>query len=390
VNGSTLSASELLRYSRQLALPELGAEGQAKLAQARVLIVGAGGLGSPAALYLAAAGVGTLGLVDFDRVDLPNLHRQLLYHEGDVGQLKVEVARGRLREVNPWVQVEAHPVALTSSNAMDLVPEYHLVIDGTDNFGTRYLVNDACVLTGIPNVYASVLRFAGQVAVLAHPDGPCYRCLYPAPPPPGTVPSCAEAGVLGVLPGLIGMLQAIEAIKLVVGTGNSLVGRLLLVDALSMRFREMRVPRNPSCVACGTRTLRQLIDYDAFCGASAATAVTASLTAPPGARSAGPEVDPLTLLQWRAERAVVVLDVREPWEWEVGHVAGAQLVPLGSLAAALDSLDPDSPTVVYCHHGARGQAAVALLVSRGFRNVWNLSGGIDRFSREIDHALPRY
>ncbi|MGQ0647397.1 MAG: molybdopterin-synthase adenylyltransferase MoeB [Gemmatimonadaceae bacterium] len=397
MDAASLSQSELLRYSRQLALPELGVDGQRQLARGKVLIVGAGGLGSPAAMYLAAVGVGTLGLVDFDTVDIANLHRQLLYRTDDIGQLKVEVARRQLHRVNPHVDLVTYPVRMTAANAMQIIRPFDVVVDGTDNFSTRYLVNDACVLGNTPNVYASVLRFAGQVSILAHPAGPCYRCLYPEPPPPATVPSCAEAGVLGVLPGLLGMLQAIEAIKLLTGIGNNLVGRLLLVDAMGMRFREMRIPRNSRCVACGTGELRELIDYDAFCGVTtggpslARPDMSPPIAPPPLAIGEVGEVDPQQLEAWRSSgRDLAVVDVRESWEWAIGRIPGASHIPLGTLARGAASMDPAVPIVLYCHHGARSLSAAEWLAGQGFAHVWNLTGGIDRYSREVDPAIPRY
>lgn len=377
----SLSPAEIARYARQLALPEVGVEGQERLKRARVVVIGAGGLGSPVAAYLAATGIGTIGIVDCDAVDLSNLHRQLLFATTDIGRRKVAAAAERLRALNPNVQVIPFDVKLTRENALEVLRNFDLVVDGTDNFRTRYLVNDACVLLGIPNVYASVLRFDGQVTVLAAPNGPCYRCLYPTPPPPGSVPSCAEAGVLSMLPGLIGMLQATEAVKLVLGKGDSLIGRLLLVDALSALFTSISVRKDPQCVACGTRELRELADYDEFC---------ASRSAPVD----GGEVLQVTareLDRWREERRPLsLLDVREQWEWDVGHIAGATLIPLSQLPRSTAKLDRATPTVVYCHHGTRSHAAAEHLMSLGFHRVYNLVGGIERWSAEVDPTIQRY
>jgi adenylyltransferase/sulfurtransferase len=375
----SLSPAEIARYARQLALPEVGIEGQERLKSARVVVIGAGGLGSPVAAYLAATGVGTIGIVDCDAVDLSNLHRQLLFATTDIGRRKVAAAAERLRALNPNVQVTPFDVELTRENALEVLRNFDLVVDGTDNFRTRYLVNDACVLLGIPNVYASVLRFDGQVTVLAAPNGPCYRCLYPAPPPPGSVPSCAEAGVLSMLPGLIGMLQATEAMKVLLDKGEPLIGRLLLVDALSALFTSIAVRKDPQCVACGTRELRELADYDEFCSPRSAV---------------GGEVRQITareLDRWRDERRPLsLLDVREKWEWDVGHIAGATLIPLSQLPRSTAKLDRSTATVVYCHHGTRSHAAAEHLISLGFHRVYNLVGGIERWSLEVDPTIQRY
>jgi sulfur-carrier protein adenylyltransferase/sulfurtransferase len=371
-----LDRGELLRYGRHLLLAEVGLEGQQRLKAARVLLVGAGGLGSPAALYLAAAGVGTLGIVDFDRVDLSNLQRQLLHGTGDVGRPKIDSATDRLREVNPHVSVEPYDVRLSSANALDIIARYDLVLDGTDNFATRYLVNDACVLLGKPNVYGSIFRFDGQASVFCTADGPCYRCLYPEPPPPGLVPSCAEGGVLGVLPGLIGTLQATEAIKLILGVGDTLAGRLLLVDALGARFRTVKVRRDPACPACGTRELQSLVDYDAFCG---------------GAEPSVPEVSPReAAARLNRDARALLLDVREPHEHAIARVPGARLVPLGMLDDALPSLDPSRPIYVVCKGGTRSARAVRQLLAAGFSDVWNVQGGILQWSDEIDPSIAKY
>ncbi len=377
----SLSPAEIARYARQVALPEVGIEGQERLKRAKVAVIGTGGLGSPVAAYLAATGIGTIGIVDCDAVDLSNLHRQLLFATTDIGRRKVAAAAERLRAINPNVQVIPFDVELTRENALEVLRNFDLVVDGTDNFRTRYLVNDACVLLGIPNVYASVLRFDGQVTVLAVPNGPCYRCLYPTPPPPGSVPSCAEAGVLSMLPGLIGMLQATEAVKIVLDKGDSLVGRLLLVDALSARFTTISVRKDARCVACGTRELRELVDYDEFC-------------APRHASVTGGEVLEITareLGRWREDRRPLsLLDVREPWEWDVGHIAGATLIPLSQLPRSAATLDRSTATVVYCHHGPRSHAAAEHLISLGFRRVYNLVGGIERWSTDVDPTIQRY
>ena len=376
-----LSPAELQRYARHLSLPGVGLDGQRRLKRARVLIVGAGGLGSPAALYLAAAGVGQLGVVDFDAVDVSNLQRQILHGTGDVGRRKTASARDRLYDVNPHVRVETYDERLTARTALDVIREYDVVVDGTDNFATRYLTNDACVILGRPNVYASVFRFEGQASVFATPDGPCYRCLFPEPPPAGSVPSCAEGGVLGVLPGVLGAIQATEAIKLITGVGESLAGRLLLVDAARMDFRTVRLQRDPQCPACGTREITELVDYDALCGA-----------APTDEEERGVrEITPRELAAKLARgEAFDLLDVREPHEFQLARIPGARLVPLGAFALAVPSLDPKREVVVHCHHGVRSAAAAEYLQAQGFRRVWNLAGGIDRWSEEVDPAVPRY
>jgi adenylyltransferase/sulfurtransferase len=378
----TLEREELLRYGRHLLLPEVAIDGQRKLKAARVLIVGAGGLGSPAALYLAAAGIGTLGLVDFDIVELTNLQRQLLHGTRDVGRSKVDSARDRLHDTNPNVRLELHATRLTAANALTIFGDYDIVLDGTDNFATRYLVNDACVLLGKPNVYGSIFRFDGQASVFATDDGPCYRCLYPEPPPPGLVPSCAEGGVLGVLPGLVGTVQATEAIKLILGIGTPLIGRLLLVNALDAEFRSVNVRRDPSCPACGTRELRELVDYDQFCATSGG--IGAGL-------DAVPQIEPRELAIRRASgEAIQLIDVREPHEWEIGHIDGARLIPLHRVQAAIPGIDTTSPIAVYCKGGTRSALAVRDLLDAGFRQVWSVSGGILRWGREVDPDLPQY
>ena len=384
-----LSADELQRYQRHLVLPDVGEAGQQRLRNARVLLVGAGGLGSPAALYLAAAGVGHLGIVDADAVEISNLQRQVLHSTRDVGRPKVMSAADRLRDLNPHVEVATHQARLTSANAMELLRGHDVIVDGSDNFQTRYLVNDACVLLGIPNVYGSVIRFDGQAAVFGAPDGPCYRCLFREPPPAGLAPNCAEGGVFGVLPGIVGAVQATETIKLVTKIGEPLIGRLLLVDALRMRFRTIEVARDPECPACGTREITTLMDYDAFCGVEAAAALPVG--ASDEAWVAGADVSPAQVVARLASGArVSLLDVREPYEWGIARLPEARLVPLNSLPKALASLDRDADLVVYCHHGSRSAAAVAWLHDQGFSRVSNLAGGIDRWSLEVDPSLRRY
>jgi molybdopterin/thiamine biosynthesis adenylyltransferase/rhodanese-related sulfurtransferase len=375
-----LSSAEVFRYSRHLILPEVGLEGQEKLKAARVLLVGAGGLGSPVALYLAAAGVGHLGIVDFDVVDETNLQRQVLHGTRDVGRPKLQSARDRIADLNPHVEVTPYEVRLTSANALEILRGYDVVIDGTDNFATRYLTNDACVLLGIPNVYGSIFRFEGQVSVFATSHGPCYRCLFREPPPPGLVPSCAEGGVLGVLPGTIGTLQATEAIKVLLGIGEPLVGRLLLYDALSAVIRTVNVRKDPRCPACGTREIRSLIDYDAFCGVAADPA-----------DDAVPEITPVELaVRLRNGEALDLLDVREVGEWQVARIEQARLVPLATLPSIFHSLDPERDVVVHCKGGGRSARAVRQLRAAGFRRVWNLVGGIQRWSQDVDPSVPRY
>jgi adenylyltransferase/sulfurtransferase len=378
-----LTAHELLRYSRHLILPNVELAGQRRLKAARILIVGAGGLGSPVALYLAAAGVGTLGLVDFDVVDVTNLQRQLLHGSDDVGRAKLDSARDRLRKVNPHVHVETYDTRLTSANALEILRDYDLVVDGTDNFATRYLTNDACVLLGKPNVYGSIFRFEGQASVFATADGPCYRCLFPEPPPPGLVPSCAEGGVLGVLPGMIGTIQAAEALKLALGIGSSLAGRLLLVDALTMEFRAVKLRKDPACPACGTRTITELIDYDEFCGMPGGVA--------PHDDDDVVEITPVELAQRMRDGADIdLIDVREPGEWQIAHLPGARLVPLGTLAESLATLDSARETVVMCRSGQRSANAARQLQAAGFRKVRSLAGGLLRWSDDVDPTVPRY
>jgi len=382
-SAESLAPEELVRYSRHIGLDEVGEDGQRRLKRASVLIVGAGGLGSPAALYLAAAGVGRIGIVDYDTVDLTNLQRQLLHDTQGVGQRKTVSARARLGAVNPLVHVETIDAELSAANALDIVAEYDVVIDGTDNFRTRYLTNDACVLLGKPNVYGSVLRFEGQASVFATRDGPCYRCLFAEPPPPGLVPNCAEAGVLGVLPGLVGTIQATEALKIILGIGETLAGRLLLIDALRMSFRAIRLRRDPDCPACGTRKIQSLADYDEFCAPRS----------PATSQHAGniQELTPRDLAE-RVRRgdSIDLIDVREPYEWRIARIDGARLIPLGHIESAVAGIPRDRDVILYCHHGVRSRTAAELLVAQGFRRVWNLSGGIDRWSADVDPTVPTY
>jgi molybdopterin/thiamine biosynthesis adenylyltransferase/rhodanese-related sulfurtransferase len=377
-----LSTDEILRYSRHLILPEVALEGQQRLKASRVLLIGAGGLGSPLALYLAAAGVGTIGLVDFDVVDVTNLQRQIVHGTSDVGRPKLESARDRLKDMNPHVHVEGYETRLTSENALEIVRDYDIVIDGTDIFATRYLTNDACVILGKPNVYGSIYRFEGQSSVFATEDGPCYRCLYPEPPPPGLVPSCAEGGVLGVLPGLVGTIQATEGIKLLLGIGEPLIGRLLLIDALRMQFRTMKLRRNPDCPACGTHEIRELIDYDQFCG---------GIGDPLENQDGIPELTPaeLAVKQQRSDDFDLI-DVREPHEWSIARIPGARLVPMSVFTEKLSSFDSARDIVVHCKMGGRSAKAVRQLQAAGFKRVWNLAGGILRWSDDVDPTVPKY
>ncbi|MDA4133972.1 MAG: molybdopterin-synthase adenylyltransferase MoeB [Thaumarchaeota archaeon] len=375
----SLSGSELARYSRHLIMPEVGMEGQKSLKAASVLIVGAGGLGTPAAMYLAAAGVGRIGIVDFDVIEKSNLHRQVLYSEQDIGKSKAEVAKERLLQINPNVLIELHKVRLDSSNAMRILNDYDIILDGTDNFPTRYLVNDACVLLGKPNVYASIFRFDGQASVFYAKEGPCYRCLYADPPPPGTVPSCAEGGVLGVLPGIMGSIQAAEAIDLILGKGTPLIGRLLLFDALDMRFKELKLRKNPDCQICGANpTVTKLIDYEAFCGVKDEPQPEREIT--------------VTALKKILDHkgAVVLLDVREPFEYQISRIEGAKHIPLGQLPQRVNELDTADEIVVYCHTGMRSAQATRLLNGLGFKKAKNLKGGIAAWGREVDPSLRSY
>ncbi len=383
MTATELTPDELRRYARHLILPEVGREGQERLKAARILIVGAGGLGSPIGLYLAAAGVGTIGLVEFDTVDESNLQRQVLYGESDLGRPKLEAAVERLGDVNPHVTLEPHPRRLDSSNALGLFERYDVIVDGTDNFPTRYLVNDACVLTGKPNVYGSIFRFEGQVSVFWGARGPCYRCLFPEPPPPGAVPSCAEGGVLGVLPGVIGSLQANEAIKLALGAGEPLIGRLVLFDALRLHFRELRLKKNAECPVCSEQpTQTELIDYERFCGVDGKESVPAGDPL---------EVGPSELQKLLdGEGDVFLLDVRTPVERSIGAIDGSTLIPIQELVGRLGELDRDAEIVVYCHSGVRSKAALDYLRQQGFDRARHLTGGIDAWSVEVDPSIPRY
>ena len=382
---ASLTREEYRRYARHLVLPEVGLEGQLRLKSARVLCVGAGGLGSPLALYLAAAGVGTLGLVDFDVVDDSNLHRQILHGSQDVGRPKLESAAERIADVNPNVRVVPFETRLSSENALEIFEDFDVIADGTDNFPTRYLVNDACVFAKKVNIYGSIYRFEGQATVFDAQRGPCYRCLYPEPPPPGLVPSCAEGGVLGILPGLLGVIQATETVKLILGAGNPLIGRLLLVDALGMQFREVKLRKNPECPVCGPNpTVTRLIDYEQFCGVAASPAQERS-----GAGLAPLTVEELKQKQDRGDRFVLV-DVREPYEAAICDLEGSVKIPLGTLPECLDRLSPEDEIVVYCKVGGRSAQAVAFLQQAGFSRARNLAGGIDEWARRIDPTMPRY
>jgi sulfur-carrier protein adenylyltransferase/sulfurtransferase len=378
-----LSNEEIARYSRHLIMPEVALDGQKKLKQARVLTIGAGGLGSPLAMYLAAAGVGTIGVVDFDVVDESNLQRQIIHGTSDLGRPKLESAREKIEDINPNVRVETFGEPLSSENALDIFEDFDVIVDGTDNFPTRYLVNDASVLTGKPNVYGSIFRFEGQASVFWAEEGPCYRCLYPEPPPPGLVPSCAEGGVLGILPGAIGTIQATETVKLILGIGEPLIGRLLLYDALGMRFREMKLRKDPSCPVCGENpTVTELIDYQEFCGIPQANA-----------QAQTDEVPEITVEDLKAKldngESVSVLDVREPHEYEVANI-GARLIPLGELPERLIELDQNETLAVHCKTGGRSARAVKLLQEAGFQNAYNVKGGITAWSEEIDPSVPKY
>jgi adenylyltransferase/sulfurtransferase len=381
VAAAELTKDEVLRYSRHLIIPEVGVEGQLKLKQAKVLLVGAGGLGAPLGLYLTAAGVGRIGVVDFDVVDVTNLQRQVIHGTSDVGRKKLDSAADSMREINPAVQIDKYDVALTSENALDILKDYDLVIDGTDNFPTRYLVNDACVLLKKPNVYGSIFRFEGQATVFAYEGGPCYRCLYPEPPPPGLVPSCAEGGVLGILPGTIGLIQATEAVKLILGIGEPLVGRLLLYDALGMRFRELKLRRNPECPVCGDYpTVTKLIDYQQFCGVTPKeTPVDTS------------EIDAVELkAKMDRKDPFVLLDVREPHEFQICRIPGSVLIPLGDLPKRVGELDSSAEIVAHCKMGGRSAKAVEFLRQAGFKNVRNMKGGILAWSDKVDATVPKY
>ena len=379
---ATLTNDEILRYSRHLIMPEVGMQGQQKLKAAKVLCIGAGGLGSPLTLYLTAAGVGTLGIVDFDVVDYTNLQRQIIHTTDDVGRKKLDSAAEKLKAINPFLNLRTFETKLTSANALDLFREFDVVADGTDNFPTRYLVNDACVLTGKPNVYGSIFRFEGQASVFATEEGPCYRCLYPEPPPPGLVPSCAEGGVLGILPGLIGVIQATETIKLILGQGDSLAGRLLLVDALGMKFRELKLRKNPDCPVCGQhRTITKLIDYEEFCGIRGQDEPAADNIPSISVEDLKEKLD--------AKADIFVLDVREPHEYQICNLNG-YLIPLGDLPKRVNELDSSREIIAHCKMGGRSAKAVTFLRTSGFKKVYNLTGGITAWANKIDPKMPKY
>jgi sulfur-carrier protein adenylyltransferase/sulfurtransferase len=379
---AALTNDEILRYSRHLIMPEVGMEGQQKLKAARVLCIGAGGLGSPLALYLGAAGVGTLGIVDFDVVDYTNLQRQIIHTTADVGRKKLDSAAEKLKAINPFLNIRKFETRLSSENALELFREFDIIADGTDNFPTRYLVNDACVLTGKPNVYGSIFRFEGQASVFATKDGPCYRCLYSEPPPPGLVPSCAEGGVLGILPGLVGVIQATEVIKLILGKGDPLIGRLLLIDALGMKFRELKLRKNPDCPACGThRSITKLIDYNEFCGIRGEEKPV---------EAGVPEIQ-VEELKRRLDAGddLFVLDVREPHEYQICNING-HLIPLGDLPNRVHELDSSREIVAHCRSGVRSAKAVTFLQQAGFKKVHNLAGGILAWADRVDPRMPKY
>jgi molybdopterin/thiamine biosynthesis adenylyltransferase/rhodanese-related sulfurtransferase len=386
-----LSKDEILRYSRHLILPEVGMEGQVKLKNAKVLMVGAGGLGAPLGLYLAASGVGRIGIVDFDVVDFTNLQRQVIHGTKDVGKKKLDSAAESMQDINPYLQVDKYEVALSSENALEIIKDYDMVIDGTDNFPTRYLVNDACVLLKKPNVYGSIFRFEGQATIFAYPGGPCYRCLYPEPPPPGLVPSCAEGGVLGILPGIIGLVQATEAVKLILGAGEPLIGRLMLYDALAMRFRELKLRRNPECPACGdSPTITELIDYHQFCGVPHPSEAKEEAPPVPGFES-DTEIDVIAL-KARLDRGdkFQFIDVREPHEYQIAKIPGAKLIPLNDVPKRMGELDPNVEVIVHCKMGGRSGKAAEFLRSQGFKKVKNTLGGILAWSDKIDPSVPKY
>jgi adenylyltransferase/sulfurtransferase len=382
----TLSNDEILRYSRHLIMPEVGMEGQLKLKSAKVLMIGTGGLGAPLGLYLAAAGVGKIGIVDFDVVDSTNLQRQVIHGTRDIGRPKLDSAADRMHDVNPYVEIEKYEVRLTSENAIEMFKGYDIVVDGTDNFPTRYLVNDACILTGKPNVYGSIFRFEGQATVFGYDDGPCYRCLYPEPPPPGLVPSCAEGGVLGILPAVVGSIQATETVKLILGKGETLKGRLLLYDALNMKFRELKLRKNPECPMCGTnRTIHELIDYEQFCG------IPQQQPEPETKGMSEWEIDPVGLKQRLDNKEdVFILDVREPHEYDICKLEGSTLIPLGELPKRVNELNSADDIVVHCRSGVRSGKAVDFLRQAGFRKVKNLVGGILAWSDDVDPSVPKY
>src|SRR5271155_4449833 len=379
-----LTPAEIKRYARHLIMPEVAMAGQSRLKASRVLCIGAGGLGSPLALYLAAAGVGTIGLVDFDVVDSSNLQRQIIHSTADIGRPKIDSAEEKLKGLNPFINIVKYETMISSANALEIISQYDVIADGTDNFQTRYLVNDACVLTGKPNAYGSIFRFEGQASVFATKEGPCYRCLYPEPPPPGLVPSCAEGGVLGILPGLVGVIQATEVIKFILGKGEPLIGRLLLVDSLNMHFRELKLRKNPDCPVCGKNpTVTKLIDYEQFCGIPPA--------APPAQLQNGiPQITPVELKRrLDAGDDLFVLDVREPHEYQIANL-GAKLIPLGDLPARVSELDSSREIVVHCKGGGRSQKAAEFLAQSGFKKLHNLAGGINAWSADVDPKIAKY
>jgi adenylyltransferase/sulfurtransferase len=383
----TLSKDEILRYSRHLIMPEVGMDGQLKLKSAKVALIGTGGLGAPLGMYLAAAGIGRIGLVDFDVVDFTNLQRQVIHGTKDVGKKKLDSAAETMLDINPYVEIDRHETALTSENALGILKDYDIVVDGTDNFPTRYLVNDACVLLGKPNVYGSIFRFEGQATIFAYPGGPCYRCLYPEPPPPGLVPSCAEGGVLGILPGTIGLIQATETVKLVLGIGEPLIGRLVLYDALAMRFRELKLRRNPECPVCGDHpTITKLIDYQEFCGIPNQQHQEA-----PMAGGIDGDIDPVEVKAKidRGDR-FVLLDVREPHEYQICNIPQAKLIPLGDLPKRVNELDSADEIIAHCKSGMRSAKAVDFLKQAGFKKVRNMKGGILAWSDKVDPSVPKY
>jgi len=385
-----LTNEEISRYSRHLIMPEVGLEGQKKLKNAKVLCIGAGGLGSPLALYLAAAGVGKLGILDFDVVDFSNLQRQVIHSEKTIGELKVESAKNRLLELNSDIEIQTYNERFTSDNAMDIVKDYDIVVDGTDNFATRYLTNDTCVLLGKPNVYGSIFRFEGQVSVFDAERGPCYRCLYPEPPPPGLVPSCAEGGVLGILPGVVGTLQASEVVKLIIGQGDPLIGRLLFMDILEMEPRILKLRKNPECPVCGDNpTIKELIDYEEFCGIGRGEIGEEEVNV-----NEPLQVKEITVEEFREKKEsngeILLIDVREPHEYEICKIEGSKLIPLGDIKDKAEELNPEAEIVVHCHHGGRSMKAATILKEKGFKNVLNLKGGIDEWAEKFDPEMARY
>ena len=374
-----LTQEEVSRYSRHLIMPEVGVEGQEKLKAAKVLLIGTGGLGAPVAMYLAAAGVGTIGLVDFDVVDVSNLQRQVIHGTKDIGKKKIDSAEETMRDINPLVKIIKHEVALTSENALAIMGDYDIIADGTDNFPTRFLINDACVILKKPNVYASIFRFEGQATIFAAEGGPCYRCLYPEPPPPGLVPSCAEGGVLGILPGVVGLIQATEVVKLILGAGEPLIGRLLLYDALAMRFRELKLRKNPECV-CATGEMK-LIDYDHFCG------IVKQPEPPPLVNEIGPK-EVKAMIDERKD--FILIDVREPHEFQIGRIPTSNLIPLGELPKRIADLDPNAQYVLHCKMGGRSAKGCDVLRAAGFKRVLNMTGGITAWSEQVDPTVPKY